>query len=188
MTSAALTNKIDTAFLKAVDPDGKLNLASCLQCGRCSSGCTMRQEIDVLPHQLNRLVVLGLKDRVMNSRTVWACASCQTCVSRCPMKVDTPALIDRLREMSEQKAPEDLEKVRLFNSAMLASVRRFGRVYEFGMMGVYKMRTRDFFSDVAKLPMMLRKGKMRLLPPRVAGRRDVATIFDRARRQRRSRQ
>ncbi len=44
-------------------------------------------------------------------------------------------------------------------------MRRFGRVYELGMMGIYKLRTRDFFSDLAKFPTMLRKGKMKLMPP-----------------------
>jgi heterodisulfide reductase subunit C len=175
---------IDRSLLELLDPDGKLNLAACLQCARCSSGCTMRAETDCLPHQMNRMVMLGMKDELLTSRAIWTCVSCQTCVSRCPMKVDTPALIDRLREMCKNAPAQDLERIRIFNDSMLASIKRFGRTYELGLMAVYKLRTRDLLSDMKKFPMMLRKGKMGLLPPRVRGSKAVARIFDRVRARR----
>ena len=175
--------RIDSRLISELDPDGSLNLARCLQCGRCSSGCTMRLETDVLPHKLVRMASLGMKDELLGSSAIWVCASCHTCVSRCPMKVDTPALIDRLREMAEDGAKDaDTERVRIFNRTMLDSIRRFGRVYELEMMGRYKLRARDLFSDLMKLPAMLRRGKMKLLPPRTSGRKAVASIFDRVRR------
>ncbi len=52
----------------------------------------MRQETDILPHQLNRMAALGMKDELLASKAIWTCVSCHTCVSRCPMQVDTPAL------------------------------------------------------------------------------------------------
>ncbi len=176
MNNPAQCEKISSDLLLKVDPDGKLRIASCLQCGRCSSGCTMRNETDILPHQLNRMVVLGLEDRVLNSRAIWACASCQTCVSRCPMKVNTPAMIDALKIMTTS-APEDLHRVKVFNDVMHKSIRKFGRVYEFGMMAEYKIKTRDFFSDIFKFPKMLLKGKMRILPPKTSGKNAVSGIF-----------
>lgn len=184
MTKTASVNKIDRTFLIGLDPDGKLNLAACLQCGRCSSGCTMREETDILPHQLNRMAAFGLKDELLKSKHIWMCVSCQTCVSRCPMGVNTPALIDKLREMAES-APGDLENVRVFNETMLKSIRRFGRTWEFGMMAGYKIRTRDFFSDLDKFPKMLMKGKMKLLPPITRNRKAVQMIFDKVRQRRR---
>ena len=181
MTDRATIEKLDRSLLAKLDPDGKLNIAACLQCGRCSSGCTMRTETDILPHQLNRMVMLGLTDRLLESNAIWTCASCQTCFSRCPMKVDTPALVDKLRAMAVS-APADARRIRIFNEVMLGNMRRFGRVYELGMMGVYKLRSRDFFSDLAKFPGMLRKGKMKLLPPMGKGRAAISRIFDRTRR------
>lgn len=172
--------KIDQSVLCKLDPEGRLNLASCLQCGRCSSGCTMRLETDVLPHQLVRMAALGLEEEMLRSRAIWLCVSCQTCVSRCPMKVDTPALIDELRARAHA-APGDTARVRVFNNAMLKSIRRFGRTYELALMAEYKLRALDFFSDLAKLPAMLRKRKMKLRPPRVEGRKAVRSIFDRLR-------
>ena len=185
MSKTITIEKIDSSLLKELDPEGRLNLTLCLQCGRCSSGCTMRQETDILPHQLNRMVALGMKDELLASKAIWACISCNTCVSRCPMQVDTPALVDALRTMAES-APGDLERVRIFNEVMLGSVKRFGRSYELGLMAVYKLRAKDFFSDLAKLPVMLFKGKMRLRPPSTSGRGAVAAIFDRVRHARRA--
>jgi heterodisulfide reductase subunit C len=101
------------------------------------------------------------------------------------MQVDTPALVDALRTMA-QSAPGDLERVRIFNEVMLGSVKRFGRSYELGLMAIYKLRAKDFFSDLAKFPSMLLKGKMKLLPPSTSGRGAVAAIFDRVRHSRRA--
>ena len=185
MTNTAPVMAIDQSFLANLDPEGRLNIASCLQCQRCSSGCTMRLETDLLPHRLNRMAALGMKDELLKSQHIWLCASCQTCVSRCPMKVDTPALIDKLREMAQEMASEaDTQKIKIFDKAMLGSMQRFGRVYELGLMGEYKLRTRDFFSDLAKFPAMLRRGKMKLTPPMVGGRASVADIFKRVRARR----
>ncbi|MDO8683385.1 MAG: 4Fe-4S dicluster domain-containing protein [Armatimonadota bacterium] len=183
MSNTALIDTINRDLLIEIDPDGKLNLTACLQCGRCSSGCTMRLETDILPHQLNRMVALGMKDQLLASKAIWTCVSCQTCVSRCPMNVDTPALIDRLREIANS-APGDLNKVKIFNETFLASVRRYGRAHEFGLMAAYKMKTRDFFTDLAKFPAMLLKGKMKILPPFTKGRAAVAKIFDKTLQQR----
>jgi heterodisulfide reductase subunit C2 len=185
MSKTSQLTAIDQTFLHILDPDGKLNLSICLQCGRCSSGCTMRQETDILPHQLNRMAALGMKDQLLKSKAIWSCVSCHTCVSRCPMAVDTPTMIDRLRAMATD-APEDMRQVRIFNEIVLGSVRKFGRMYEFGVMGAYKMKTRDFFSDLNKLPTMLRKGKMKIAPPSTGGRGAVAKIFDRVRDSRRA--
>lgn len=185
MNKLAQIDKISSTLLGKLDPEGKLNIASCLQCGRCSSGCTMRQETDILPHQINRMVMLGMEEQLLTSKAIWTCASCHTCVSRCPMGVDTPALIDKLRNESKQ-APSELEKIRIFNEIMLGSMKRFGRVYEFGLMGEYKLKTRDFFSDLTKFPTMLLKGKMKLLPPSAKGKQAAAEIFNRVRENRRT--
>lgn len=185
MSKTITIEKIDRSLIEELDPEGKLSLSLCLQCGRCSSGCTMREETDILPHQLNRMAALGMKKQLLESKAIWACISCNTCVARCPMKVDTPALVDALRSMAES-APGDLDRVRIFNETMLGSVKRFGRSYELGLMAVYKLKAKDFFSDLAKFPTMLCKGKMKLLPPSTEGRGAVAVIFDKIRNARRA--
>ena len=76
-------------------------------------------------------------------------------------------------------APDDARAER-FGRSFLASVQRHGRVYEMGMMTAYKLRSRALFSDVDKVPAMLRKGKLPLLWHRRRGCDDVKSIFRRA--------
>ncbi|MCL6520256.1 MAG: 4Fe-4S dicluster domain-containing protein [Armatimonadetes bacterium] len=178
MSSRIIGNKVDIEYLQKLDPNGEFRLTACLQCARCSSGCTMREETDFLPHQLNRMAILGLEKELMSSKAIWVCVSCQTCFSRCPMQVNTPAMVDRLREMALD-APGELRRVKIFNEAMLSSIKRFGRTYDFMLMAIYKLRSGDLFTDLTKLPAMLRKGKFNLFPPRTAGRKSVRTIFNR---------
>jgi heterodisulfide reductase subunit C len=102
------------------------------------------------------------------------------------MQVDTPALIDKLRQIAGEPAGDDIKKIRAFNEIMLGSMKTFGRVYEFGLMGHYKLRTRDFFADLGKFPTMLIKGKMKLFPHFAKGRKSVSAIFDRTRARRRA--
>jgi heterodisulfide reductase subunit C len=53
-------------------------------------------------------------------------------------------------------------------------------VFEMGMMAFYKLRTFDLFSDVGKVPQMLSKGKLSLLPKRSGGAGEVREVFRRA--------
>ncbi|WP_052316104.1 4Fe-4S dicluster domain-containing protein [Desulfomonile tiedjei] len=62
----------------------------CYQCGKCSAGCPMAPEMDILPHQLVRLAVLGNHDRIVDSKSIWLCLSCHTCGARCPNGIDVP--------------------------------------------------------------------------------------------------
>ena len=70
--------------------------------------------------------------------------------------------------------------VPVFNEIFLKSVRKRGRVYELGLMAAFKLRTMRLFEDVDKAPMMLAKGKLPLLGPRVGGRSEREELFRRA--------
>lgn len=159
------------------------NLSACLQCGKCTSGCPVASQADLKPHVLVRLVQLGQADEVLASRAIWLCTSCQTCRTRCPQGVDIAALNDALRRLSRRAAKVAAgTTVPVFNDIFLRTIRRLGRMYEMGLMTSYKIRTMTLFADVDKFPMMLRKGKLAILPPRVGGGRERKGLFDRARR------
>jgi len=169
-------------FSALVEQVSHANLGACLQCAKCSSGCPVAARADIKPHVLVRLVQLGQHDEVLRSRAIWQCTSCQTCMTRCPQKVDIAALCDGLRRLSraEKKVTRDTT-VPTFNDVFLRTVRRLGRMYEMGLMASFKLRTMDLFGDVDKFPMMLRKHKLSLLPPMIGGGRDRRRIFKRAR-------
>jgi heterodisulfide reductase subunit C len=188
MMSEAQCVQINTRFATALDPEGRWGIFSCYQCKKCSSGCPMEQESDVHPHQIIRLVQMGRRDDALRSKGIWLCVSCQTCVSRCPMNVNTPAVVDALRAMATRKeTPRPVRKVPVFNRVFLEFIRRLGRVYELGMMGAFKVGAQDLFTDVKKFPMMLRKGKLRLLPMLPGRRADVRRLFRAVSQERRGR-
>jgi heterodisulfide reductase subunit C len=167
--SATLSTPLNIAPL-AADVARELNAAgaataACYQCRKCTNGCPVAERADIPPHQIARLVQLGHLDELLKSRAIWECLSCQTCATRCPQKISIAALSDALRRMSRaQKKNDTATTVPIFNDIFLGTVKRFGRMYEMGLMGAFKLRTRRFMDDVAKFPMMLKKGKLALLP------------------------
>jgi heterodisulfide reductase subunit C len=46
---------------------------------------------------------LGLRDRVLNSDTLWLCAACFTCTDRCPQDVEVASVIRVLRNLAAEK-------------------------------------------------------------------------------------
>lgn len=164
-------------FVEEIDPKGNLRVSACYQCGKCSAGCPMHFEADLLPSQIIRMIQMGAREEVLAAKSVWTCASCGTCVSRCPMGVRTPEVIDALREISAKEKKTADGKPSIFNDAFLSSVRRFGRVYEPMMLLTYKLKSKDLFGDMDKGRAMFSKGKLKLMPPKGGDAGAVRRIF-----------
>ena len=171
----------NSSFRREVEELSGEKVSACFQCEKCTSGCPVTFAMDIVPHKTIRSVHLGLKDQVLRSDTIWVCASCQTCTTRCPNGIDIAGVMDTLRMMAiERRIGIPDTRGEKFNRSFLGSVRRHGRVYEMGMMAAYKLRTRDFFSDVDKAPKMLLKKKLSLLPNRSGAAGEVKKVFKRA--------
>ena len=171
----------DTKWLREVERRSGAPVGACFQCHKCSAGCPVAPEMDLLSSQVMRLIHLGAEEEVLESRAIWLCASCEACTTRCPMDIDIAAVMDALRMMAvERKAHIPEPRARCFNKAFLASVRWHARVFEFGMMALYKLISRDFFSDMDKAPKMFAKRKLHLLPHFSRSAKDVRAVFKRA--------
>jgi len=72
-------------------------IQDCIQCGKCSAGCPASEGMDILPHQVVRLLQTSQLDKLTQSKTIWSCASCFTCAERCPRDVDIAKLIEAIR-------------------------------------------------------------------------------------------
>jgi heterodisulfide reductase subunit C len=96
-----------------IDPKFKYELAKmhggekilrCFQCGTCTSDCPVARYSDTYrPRTLIRMAQLGLKERVLNSDTLWLCAACFTCTDRCPQDVEVASVIRVLRNLAAEK-------------------------------------------------------------------------------------
>jgi heterodisulfide reductase subunit C len=137
--------------------------------------------MDYPPHQIMRGVQLGMRDAVLSSRTIWLCAACETCSTRCPQDVEPAAVMDALRRIAYAegiKSPE--QDVPLFHTIFLGSVRWFGRLFEAAMIGVYNVFSGHLTKDLNVAPKMLLKGKISLLPPQAKNSKELRQMFAKA--------
>ncbi|MEA2095313.1 MAG: 4Fe-4S dicluster domain-containing protein [Candidatus Cloacimonadota bacterium] len=101
-----LNDKNTEFYEKIVELSGE-QVALCDQCGTCSGGCPFVEEMDITPSQIMRLVMLGQKS-VMDSKTMWICASCFTCTVRCPRELDVSKVSEALRQTKLRTAIDEI--------------------------------------------------------------------------------
>jgi heterodisulfide reductase subunit C len=101
-------DKVRGPFVRQVEEISGQDLLSCNQCGKCSAGCPVVAAMDLLPSQVIRMAQLGMED-VLESNTIWICASCLTCVTRCPKGVDLPRLMEALRQIALRQGVAELD-------------------------------------------------------------------------------
>ena len=154
-------------------------LQACYHCRKCTAGCPMTKHMEYNPNKVIKMIQNGQRDKVLNSSTIWICLSCETCITRCPNKVDIARMMDVLRQMAIETGVGAHEKnVLKFHEAFLASMKRSGRVNEMIMTVHYKLKSGDFFADMDLAPSMFLKGKLSLFPPRTKDLKSVKNIFE----------
>jgi heterodisulfide reductase subunit C len=155
----------------------------CYQCGKCSAGCPVATEMDYPPSLVMRM--LQTEDplhveKLLKSMSIWLCVSCEMCLTRCPMEIDIPSLMDFMRQKSyrAKKTNPQAKKIISFHKSFLDSINYTGRLYEMGLIVDYKMRTGAMMQDVAVAPKMFVKGKLNPVPEFIKGRKKIAAIFN----------
>jgi heterodisulfide reductase subunit C2 len=170
--------KQEEDLISAVQRISGIDISGCLQCKKCSNGCPVNNLAQVRPSEIIRRLQLNMGDKILETDLVWMCASCETCYSRCPMKINMAAVMDALRIIAVKKnSPRQKGNVALFNKSFLKTVKMFGRTYDLGMIAAYKMGTSSYLKDTDKFPMMVKKGKIALFPSFKADKKYVKRIF-----------
>jgi len=164
-------------FLHEVEKATGETISACYQCYRCTAGCPVIADMDIYPHRIIRHIILGDRDRVLGSKTIWICLQCTTCSVRCPNDIDVARVFDALRKISvrEEKAVE--KDGWHFDEIFLESVQRHGRLNELEAIIRYKIGKKDLFSDTKMGMGMLMKGRMGLLPHNIKDRKGMKEIF-----------
>jgi len=81
---------------KIIEISGQ-NFQQCYQCGTCSGSCPMADHITVMPRRIMALLQLGHRTALEEANTPWICASCHTCMVRCPRGIDITKLMEAIR-------------------------------------------------------------------------------------------
>ncbi len=125
--------KIKDPFVAKVEEISGQNLLACYQCGKCSAGCPAVSEMDILPNQIIRYLQLGFKDELLQSKSIWICASCFTCNARCPKGINIAEIIEAIRQILLRKKEDHLKVEKLSGAekgdvppiAIISSLRKF---------------------------------------------------------------
>jgi heterodisulfide reductase subunit C len=154
-------------------------IRACIQCGTCTGSCPNEFAMDCTPRKLWRMVLLGLKDQIFQSKTFALCSNCYFCTLRCPRGLPVTEAMDALKQIA---ARENLAKYRqstLFYKNFLRSVRRHGRVNEMEFMALYFAALKNPFRPLRFAPLgarLMLKRKVSLAVPLTA-RRPLEAIF-----------
>lgn len=171
-------DKVDPEFRGKVEALAETDVKKCYQCAKCTAGCPMNEYFDYGPHQLIRLINLGLKDRALSSKAIWFCVSCMTCTTRCPMEIKIDECIDVMREMAVAEGKVGEAAVTTFHRYFLDTVKKYGRVYEMGMLMRYRTKRMQFFGDMDLGAMLMAKGRMGVIPHSVKAREEIREMFE----------
>ena len=81
-------SKLDTKFREEIHsmPNAE-ELSACFACSTCTAACPIANIWEYKPHQLIRMILLGMRDEVLSSDEIWLCLTCFQCQERCPQKV-----------------------------------------------------------------------------------------------------
>jgi len=171
--------KADSSFLEEAKKRSGEDLSLCYQCLKCTAGCPTAPYMDIRPNNIIRMIQMGMEKEVLGSSAIWFCVSCETCGTRCPNEIDIGILMDALREMAiEEGIPPKEKNIHILHEAFVQSIKRGGRVHEATMLIDYKLRSRDFMTDLIPGMMLFLKGKIPLFPSLIKGREEIKRIFE----------
>jgi len=184
----------DKTFRDSVIEAAGEELFDCYQCYKCSAGCPVAYTMDLLPHQVIRLVLFNQKEKALSSSTIWLCASCETCTTRCPNQIDIAGVMDALRHIQLESGEQAKEpKVPIFHQAFLDSIKKTGRIHELTMIRNYtqksgdlkdKLKTGEWKNDLKLGIKMFLRGKLKLFPSKSKGVKEVRRLFEKAKEHR----
>ena len=86
----------------------------CYQCGACAGGCPVGElHWDFNPRRLIGKILRDELDDVIHDDKIWLCASCHTCLERCPQGIEISEIMVQLKNAAARigNIPENETKM-----------------------------------------------------------------------------
>lgn len=166
----------------SIEQNIEVKAQKCYQCGKCSAGCPVAGEMDLPPSMVMRLLQTEETvndEKILKSHSIWLCVTCEMCLSRCPMEIDIPSVMDFLRQRSrsEKKVNKKAKNIIAFHKSFLNSIRYTGRLFELGLIIDYKRQSLNMTQDISLAPRMISRGKLHFIPHIIKGKAQMSRIF-----------
>ncbi len=189
----------DKSFIQEVSaiPSGE-GVKLCIQCGSCTGSCPNANEMDYPPRQIIAMVRAGMRDEVLSSNSMWYCASCYLCTTRCPRGIKPTDLMHALECLAiRHGVATRRSRTPVMYRTFVNSIKSNGRVHEFSFTLRYYLRTIRFylptrtnplnplraFELLGMLPVVLgliSHGRLSLRPSRIKGMKELKAIIEKA--------
>ncbi|HVP07166.1 MAG TPA: 4Fe-4S dicluster domain-containing protein [Candidatus Acidoferrum sp.] len=163
-------------------PEGH-KIKNCLQCGTCTGTCPVSYAMDITPRETIALFRAGHIEDILQSRTIWICASCYSCTVRCPMGIKITDTMYALKRLAmDRKIYPNRFPVHTLSKAFVDNVYRYGRNYELGLGIRYMMKAGigKLIGNMGYGLSMIRRGRLGLLPKKIQRVNQVRAIIERA--------
>ncbi len=171
-------DEIDNALQRELKEKLGIDIETCLECGKCSGGCSNGHVFDFTPRKIVQLAKMGDEETLTGMDALWICLSCQLCLDRCPSGIDIPRILDYLREKAlKQGVRATRPRVKLFMELMLEEIRDKGRISEMPLMIRFKKKTGQYLKDAGLGFRMFLKGKLSPLPSRMQKTEELKKLF-----------
>lgn len=155
-------------------PGGE-RIKDCIQCGTCSGSCPVSWAMEETPRKIFAMIRAGMKDHVLNSTTIWTCASCYKCTVRCPQGIRITDIMYILKRMAIREKRERSKYHQALSQSFVTLVNRYGRNHETSLMTRFLLKTKPAGAfSAAPIGMSLwARGR---LPFRATRVRDIETL------------
>jgi heterodisulfide reductase subunit C len=155
-------------------------LESCIQCGTCSGVCPLSVYMDYTPRRVMALTRGDFKNEVLQSRTIWLCASCYACTVECPREI---RITDIMYELKQRAIHEGFYPKR-FPIPVLARefsdmVMKNGRITEMLLVMKLFLKTNPFaaMSNWRMGIDLIKSGRFSLATEKIQRREELAQMF-----------
>jgi len=139
--------------------------------------------MDSPPRQLIALFRAGEMETIMKSRSIWLCASCYACTTRCPSGIKITDIIYALkRTVMEKHYHSKAHQVQILANLFVENLLSYGRLHEGTLIRKYYMRM-GFWKLFAYIPLaikMIQTKRLAYFPARIKAHKTLSRIIKKA--------